>query len=459
MAAGLGFKTFTTGEVLTAADVNGYLMQGVLVFADAAARDAAITSPQEGQFAFTKDNNSLWYYDSVAWVASGATGDIEGVTAGTGLTGGGTSGTVTLNFDVANFGGGSYAAGKNRIINGAMIIDQRNAGAAVTVNANSAFYPVDRFQGVGLASDGVFTLQQSTSTPPAGLINYIRATVTTADASIGASERYFLQQKIEANQLYNFGLGTADAKTFTLSFYVRSSLTGTFSGAMRNSAASRSYVFSYTINAANTWERKSITLTGDTTGTWETGVNTGMNLNWSLGTGSTLSTTANAWTAGNFVAETGAVNLIGTLSATWDITGVQLELGSVATEFSLATGTIAGELAACQRYFNRAVNGSVNSNYRLSGGNAISSSGAELNYSFPVTMRTSPTVSVSAAGDYFLISSSGGVAGYPTSISGGILTPTNARVDATGAAGLTAGNATALQAANSSARLDFSAEL
>jgi hypothetical protein len=101
MAAGLGFKTFTTGEVLTAADVNGYLMQGVLVFASEAARDAAITSPQEGQFAFTKDNNSLWYYDSAAWVASGATGDIEGVTAGTGISGGGTSGTVTITNSMA----------------------------------------------------------------------------------------------------------------------------------------------------------------------------------------------------------------------------------------------------------------------------------------------------------------------------------------------------------------------
>jgi hypothetical protein len=101
MAEGLGFKTFTTGEVLTAADVNGYLMQGVLVFASEAARDAAITSPQEGQFAFTKDNNSLWYYSGAAWVASGATGDIEGVTAGTGISGGGTSGTVTITNSMA----------------------------------------------------------------------------------------------------------------------------------------------------------------------------------------------------------------------------------------------------------------------------------------------------------------------------------------------------------------------
>jgi hypothetical protein len=101
MAAGLGFKTFTTGEVLTAADVNGYLMQGVLVFASEAARNSAITAPQEGQFAFTKDTNSLWYYSGSAWVASGATGDIEGVTAGTGISGGGTSGTVTITNSMA----------------------------------------------------------------------------------------------------------------------------------------------------------------------------------------------------------------------------------------------------------------------------------------------------------------------------------------------------------------------
>jgi hypothetical protein len=298
-----------------------------------------------------------------------------------------TNGTLNL------AAGAQWAAGKNRIINGAMTIDQRNAGAAVTVNANSAFFPVDRFQGIGQASDGVFTLQQLTSTPPAGLVNYIRATVTTADASIGASERYFFQQKIEGNQLYNFGLGTANAKTFTLSFYVRSSLTGTFSGAMRNNSANRSYVFSYSINAANTWERKSITLAGDTTGTWETGVNTGMNLNWSLGAGSTLSTTANAWTAGNFIAETGAVNLIGTLSATWDITGVQLELGSVATEFSLTTGTIQGELAACQRYYWNA----KTADNTIGAGVVSSTTNAFISVKYPQTMRIVPTLTFATA--------------------------------------------------------------
>jgi len=101
MAAGLGFKDFTTGEVLTAADVDGYLMQGIWVFANTTARDAAVTAPAEGNFAFTKDTNSLWYYDGAAWVASGATGDIEGVTAGIGISGGGTSGTVTVTNSMA----------------------------------------------------------------------------------------------------------------------------------------------------------------------------------------------------------------------------------------------------------------------------------------------------------------------------------------------------------------------
>ena len=130
MAAGQGFKTFTTGEVLTAGDVNGYLMQGVLVFASAAARDAAITSPQEGQFAFTKDTNGLWYYDGAAWVASGATGDIEGVTAGVGISGGGTSGTVTITNSMATAidAKGDLVAGT-----GADTFDKLTVGANDTV--------------------------------------------------------------------------------------------------------------------------------------------------------------------------------------------------------------------------------------------------------------------------------------------------------------------------------------
>jgi hypothetical protein len=141
MAAGLGFKTFTTGEVLTAGDVNGYLMQGVLVFASAAARDAAITSPQEGQFAFTKDTNGLWYYDGAAWVASGATGDIEGVTAGVGISGGGTSGTVTITNSMATAidAKGDLVAGTGA-----------DTFAKLTVGANNTVLTADSAEATGL---------------------------------------------------------------------------------------------------------------------------------------------------------------------------------------------------------------------------------------------------------------------------------------------------------------------
>ena len=150
MAAGLGFKTFTTGEVLTAADTNGYLMQGVLVFASAAARNAAITSPQEGQFAFTKDTNGLWYYDGAAWVASGATGDIEGVTAGTGISGGGTSGTVTITNSMAT----EIAAKGDLIVGtGSATFDNLAVGTnGMTIVADSTASTGLAYKGIGVAN-------------------------------------------------------------------------------------------------------------------------------------------------------------------------------------------------------------------------------------------------------------------------------------------------------------------
>jgi hypothetical protein len=158
MAAGQGFKTFTTGEVLTAGDVNGYLMQGVLVFASTAARDAAITSPAEGQFAFTKDTNSLFYYDGAAWVASGATGDIEGVTAGIGISGGGTSGTVTVTNSMATAidAKGDLVAGTGA-----------DTFAKLTVGANDTVLTADSTAATGLKwatpSSGAMTLLSTTT--------------------------------------------------------------------------------------------------------------------------------------------------------------------------------------------------------------------------------------------------------------------------------------------------------
>ena len=158
MAAGLGFKTFTTGEVLTAGDVNGYLMQGINVFTNATARDAAITAPAEGQFAFTKDTNSLWYYDGAAWVASGATGDIEGVTAGVGISGGGTSGTVTITNSMATAidAKGDLVAGTGA-----------DAFSRLAVGTNGQVLTADSAESTGLkwatASSGGYTLISTTA--------------------------------------------------------------------------------------------------------------------------------------------------------------------------------------------------------------------------------------------------------------------------------------------------------
>jgi hypothetical protein len=158
MAAGQGFKTFVTGEVLTSGDVNGYLMQGINVFTNATARDAAITAPAEGQFAFTKDNNSLWYYDGAAWVASGATGDIEGVTAGVGISGGGTSGTVTVTNSMA-----TAIDAKGDLVPGT----GADTFSRLAVGANGTVLTADSAEATGLkwaaASAGGMTLLSTTT--------------------------------------------------------------------------------------------------------------------------------------------------------------------------------------------------------------------------------------------------------------------------------------------------------
>jgi hypothetical protein len=271
-----------------------------------------------------------------------------------GILGGATTDGTTIVADSAATTGlrwqGDYAAGKNRIINGFMEIDQRNAGGSVTCNSGTAIYPVDRFLGVGVSSDGVFTLQRDTDVP-SGFNKSLKVTVTTADASIGATESYFVRQNVEQGQIYDFDFGKATAKIITLSFWVRSSLTGTFGGSLRNSAGNRSYPFSYSIASANTWERKSVTLTADTTGTWgSAATDAGVLITWSLGAGTDRVGTAGAWNSNNNHGATGQVQVISTVNATWYLTGVQLEIGSVATAFQTATGTLQGELAACRRY-------------------------------------------------------------------------------------------------------------
>jgi len=287
---------------------------------------------------------------------------------------------------LAQLGSAGVSQGfKNRIINGAMVIDQRNAGASVT--ANDGTYSVDRWKSIATAN-GKFSMQQNAGsvTPPTGFTNYLGCT-STAATSVGSSDFYQLRQVIEGFNFADCGWGTANAKTVTLSFWVRSSLTGTHGGSVFNAAGSRTYPFSFTINSANTWEFETITIAGDTTGTWVGATNGGgLQVGFNLGTGSSLSGTANAWSGSTFMAPTGAVQIVATNGATFYITGVQLEVGTTATEFEVRPyGT---ELQLCQRYYQR-----IDGFYAV-GFNSTTMSGS---IGFPVEMRASPSLSVSGA--------------------------------------------------------------
>ena len=250
-----------------------------------------------------------------------------------------------------------YTGFKNRILNGQMVIDQRNAGNPVT--PTNGAYTLDRWAAF-TNGVGVYTVQQS-STAPAGFTNSLRCTVTTVDSSVTGTDYYMLQHKVEGFNSADFAWGGASASSVTLSFWVRSSIIGTYSVKLGNSASDRYYVATYTINSADTWEQKTITLTGDTSGTWVTNNGTGIEIRFGMAIGSSFTTsTLNAWTAGSsFGATTASNNWIGTNGATFYITGVQLEKGSTATSFDYRPYST--ELQLCQRYCQYAGSGASGS--------------------------------------------------------------------------------------------------
>jgi hypothetical protein len=276
----------------------------------------------------------------------------------------------------------SNMAGRNRIINGDMRISQRNAGAS-SLAANSTYY-LDRWVFYS-SQNNKFNIGQNLGsvTPPAGFKNYLGMNVASS-VSVAAGDYFSLAQKIEGFNVVDLDWGTANAKPVTLSFQVYSSLTGTFGAVFRNSSNNRAYPFTYTISSANTWTTISVTVAGETTGTWNTNSSSGIEIWWNLGAGSTFSTTAGAWAAGNFTAPTGATSVVGTSGATFYITGVQLEAGSVATPFERRL--YGQELALCQRYYEK---GKGDARGATNGSNQV---GNEIN--FRVTKRASATIAI-----------------------------------------------------------------
>ena len=308
--------------------------------------------------------------------------------------------TVTTSTAGGVLGAGNASIMKNRLINGSMTVDQRAAGASVTTPTTGAFTyaTCDRWAYFNSQANK-FTMQQaSTGGAVNGFVNDLGITSTSA-YSVGAGDYFTLSQAIEGYNIADLNWGTANAKTVTLSFQVYSSLTGTFGGSITNSANTRSYPFTYSIPVAGTWTSISVTIAGDTTGTWLTTNGKGMIVIFGLGVGSTYSGTAGSWSASQYFSATGATSVVGTSGATFYITGVQLEVGSSATGFEYVNYQTS--LANCQRYYQvvNSANGTTNYTSFCNGFVAASTYGF---FQMPLltSMRATPSLSNSTVSQY-----------------------------------------------------------
>jgi hypothetical protein len=337
-----------------------------------------------------------------------------------------------------SLGAGDSTSFKNKLINGDMRVDQRNAGASVSVpTATSQAFITDRWfvQNLGTNST-TFTCSQSTDAPT-GYKYSLLVTNGTGVATVSSDSR-LLAQYIEGLNIIDLAFGTASAKGITLSFQVKSSLTGTFSGCVLSNAGDQVYGFTFTISSANTWTTASVSIPGSVTGTWPTGNEASMRLQLNLGSGSSsLQPTANVWaSSGGSRGVQGTVNLSETTGATFRITAVQIEVGTVATSFDFRSyGT---ELQLCQRYFQ---------SFSYTGGTAVAigstfgtSTGAiPLSFYFP--MRTAPsTVTLPAVGNtsgqWTVLTPAGGFPGTFGTITLNSASQNNMRLDFTGYTGV-----------------------
>jgi len=359
----------------------------------------------------------------------------------------------TVNADVigtsvagSNLGAGNASIMKNRIINGAMVINQRAWSGTITSDST---YTLDRWCARNDLTSKMSISQSSDA--PAGFSNSLLVTSLSA-YSVPAGGYYFVVQSVEGFNSSDLAWGTANAKTVTVSFWVKSSLTGTFGGSIVNSAETRCYPFSYTISSANTWEQKSITIAGDTTGTWVGSTNgVGLRLSLEVGIGTSLSSAAGAWTGtSSQYGATGATNVLGTNGATIQWTGVQLEVGSSATGFEYVNYQTS--LANCQRYFTAFT--TTADGAPIGAGRFYSSTAARGVIAFPVPMRTAPSVSANAVGNFAL-----GSINTCNALSFAVPTTNFVKFDAATASSSTTGYAALLEFTGTSGIISASAEL
>ena len=287
----------------------------------------------------------------------------------------------------------SAPVGKNLIINGDMMIDQRNAAASAT--SNTSVYMVDRFEFQMSSVTNVQTYQQVTDAP-AGFNKSLKITNNSTTQSKAAGVLCTPRQKIEGFNTAHLNWGTANAQTVTVSFWVKASVTGTYPVALTNDDFTRSFVTNYTVSVANTWEKKTVTITGDTSGTWTIDNSTGINVMFSLDTGSTYQTTADSWQAGNYRGTSSDVHFLANASATWQITGVQLEANTTATPFENLM--YSQQLALCQRYYYIPAQG-VNSEINV--GWYYNSTWLSSAIDMPVPMRVKPTLTDTTGSSYY----------------------------------------------------------
>lgn len=350
---------------------------------------------------------------------------------------------------------------KNRIINGDMRIDQRNNGASNTVGTGT--WTLDRWHSENSAASK-YSVQRSTDVPSGQGFSNSMVITSLAATTPGSSDAYLMRHHVEGLNFADFAWGTANAKPATFSFWVKSSVTGTYGGAFRNNDNNRSYLYQYTINSANTWEYKTITVPGDTSGTWYTDTNRGVTVYFGLSTGSTINPYGytGAWINGNYQTITSQTNFLGTNGATMYITGVQFEKGSSATSFDFRHYGL--ELLLCQRYFVAFGAPNLNQYVHLGTGSLYNSSAVNLAVALPATMRTTPSLTKLVNGSSVWLQvyvGASGVNSNGTPETGEYLSPgsNTLRIYVPSSySGGTAGQGTWCQVMNG-AQLQFSAEL